>query len=350
MKRWIAMLLALMTAFALTACSKNTGEVENGKTPEEPSNQEEISGQSGAAEKEKGRPLYIFVDGQLVGSWEDGQWVSAVSEEGNHPFTLAEILAVDGYYVYQQVDMDWDTPRENYLIQCEFYTYNEGVSGFVDEARDTAAMLDPLAIFVPEDAWSCRTFALPTVLDGEAAELLVPNYSFELSFGGVTPELAVSQRIEAPEIFWQTEGELSDEYTALAEEALGSRGLTGAYQMETVVLEDGAVCLVINNDDTLPGYWDDGPGKGPEGGVYFNLVLYVTPEGSVETVYENVVSYDDHVTNTTHIFPKGIWDLNSDGQVEICLEDSRWEWGYNYVMARNEDGIWQRVLQANHGM
>ena len=44
-----------------------------------------------------------------------------------------------------------------------------------------------------------------------------------------------------------------------------------------------------------------------------------------------------------------IVDINGDGTPEICLRDGRWEWGYYYVMARDQDGTWQRVLQANYG-
>ena len=334
-------LLALALAIALGACGEDSAEREKGEGTETPSTQEE-GDRTDFGQEEKERPLYIFVGGQLVGSWEDGGWVSAVSQAGNHPFTMGEILGEDHYWTYEK------GLRKGYLIQCECFTLPRELGGFLDEERDTAALLDPYAVYVPvaDAGTDRRVFALPVELTGEAAELPVPDYAFYLTFGGTYPDLAVSRQLEDTWSNWRQEGDPDwDSYAAMAEEALADRGLTGPYRLEVAELSGGELVLVINDKDSED-YWE----RGPEGGKFFNLVLYWRADGVLETVYENIVDFNGELTNIIRISSMGVWDLNGDGTPEICLQDGRWEWGYYYVMARDGDGIWRRVLQADHGM
>lgn len=346
MRRWLAVLLALTMALALTACSKNTGETENDKTPEEPPIQGEDSAGQGEAlsqEEEEDRPLYIFVDGQLVGSWEDGQWVSAVSEEGNHPFTMGEILAEDHYWTYQNEGAD------GYLMQCEFSTYNYGLGGFLDEERDTAALLDPYAVYVPEEEWDRRTFALPTTLEGEAAKLLVPDYSFSVSFGSTWPDLALSQPLSSPAYFGDEVKEYYPDigqWREITETTLEELGISEDFFLSGVAYtgREGEAVLAVNSARDQYGYWLE------DSKQVFSLVLWIRSDGTVETVYRDVEPYSDDATMSFRIMLQSVCDLNGDGQMEVCLRDDRWEWGQYYVMARDENGTWQRVLQADYGM
>ena len=394
MKRWIAMMLALMMAFALTACSPNTGETEKDKTPEEPltqgedsagreeepsqgerpsqeeessqgekpSQEEELSQEEKPSQgeelsqgeepsqkeersqkEEEDRPLYIFVHGQLVGSWENGQWVSAVSEEGGHPFTMGEILAEDHYWTYQ------NDGTNGYLMQCEFSTYHYGLGGFMDEARDTAALLDPYAVYVPEEEWEQRTFALPTTLEGEAAELLVPNYSFVVSFGGSFPDLALSQPLSSPIYFGDEVKEYHPDigqWQEIAETTLEKMGIDEDFFLSGVAYtgQEREAVLAVNSARNQYGFWQE------DNKQVFSLVLWIRSDGTVETVYRNVERYTDDATMSFRIMLQSVCDLNGDGQMEVCLRDSRWEWGQYYVMARDENGTWQRVLQADYGM
>ena len=352
MKRWLLVLLALMMAATLTACSRNTGETVKNETPGEPPMQEEDSGGEEEVpfqEEEKDRPLYIFVGGQLVGSWEDGQWISAVplgeSENGTflsagdsetRDYTVAEILAEERYYTYTQ-------GTSGCLIQCELYTTSDGPGGFDWDLRDTAAVLDDYAVYVPAEEWDRRTFALPTTLEGEVAELLVPDYSFTFSFGGTLPDLALSQPLaETPFYAWEVGPD--DPYWETAETALRELGIEGDFCLSAA--RTGQVdeqVLAINSA------YDEGGYPPEDAEQIFSLVLWVNSDGEVETVYQRVEPYTGDVTSMFRIFIQGIGDLNGDGQMEVCLRDGRWEWGHYYVMARGEDGTWQRVLQANNG-
>ena len=352
MKRWLLVLLALMMAATLTACSRNTGETVKNETPGEPPMQEEDSGGEEEVpfqEEEKDRPLYIFVGGQLVGSWEDGQWISAVplgeSENGTfhsvgdsetRDYTVAEILAEERYYTYTQ-------GTSGCLIQCELYTTSDGPGGFDWDLRDTAAVLDDYAVYVPAEEWDRRTFALPTTLEGEVAELLVPDYSFTFSFGGTLPDLALSRPLaETPYCAWEVGPD--DPYWETAETALRELGIEGDFCLSAA--RTGQVdeqVLAINSA------YDEGGYPPEDAEQIFSLVLWVNSDGEVETVYQRVEPYTGDVTSMFRIFIQGIGDLNGDGQMEVCLRDGRWEWGHYYVMARGEDGTWQRVLQANNG-
>ena len=354
MKRWLAILITLAALASLPACQEAGDSTRQAETvPPAVS-----TGGDGTAEEQAGagvdRPLYVMVGGQLVGSWADGRWVSADGPE-EQAFTLAEVLAEEGYYVYNQGD--WSEPRENYLMQCEFYTYNDGVSGFQERDLDTQALLDPLAAFVPEDAWEERAFALPTDLTGQAAELLVPDYGFSFRFGGTTPDLAVSRRLSLGDAYWYTwepvgpeEYDPAAEEHALAEEILAERGYGGEYTLDVIRVatdrgEDAYFFLSSAYDEG--GYWLEEPGVER----FFSLVLCRRADGTVETVYEETVSYEDYLEDTPllfHVEPVGVWDINGDGVEEVCLLDRHWEWGWHYVLERGADGSWEIVLQAEY--
>lgn len=358
MKQWAAILLTLVMALTLTACSKEEGKAENGNLPQEPpaqggedAGEEEVTGEAeGLPTGDQGdRPLYIFVGGQLVGSWENGAWVSAVplgeSEHGTfvsagdsevRDYTVAEILARERYYTYSQ-------GTEACLLQCELYTVSDGPGGFDWDLRDTAALLDDYAVYVPEEKWAKRTFALPTVLEGEVAKLLVPDYAFTFSFGGTLPDLVLSQPLEdTPFCAWETGSD--NPYWETAETALRKLGIEEDFCLSVAMTGqvDGRV-LAINSA------YDEGGYLPEDAEQIFSLVLWVDADGEVETVYQRVEPYTGDVTAVFRIFIQGVADLNGDGAPEICLRDGRWEWGHYYVMARDEDGTWQRVLQANNG-
>lgn len=358
MKRWLLVLLALMMAATLTACSRNTGETVKNETPGEPPMQEEDSGGEGevlSQEEEKDRPLYIFVGGQLVGSWEDGQWISAVplgeSENGTfhsagdsetRDYTVAEILAEERYYTYTQ-------GTSGCLIQCELYTTSDGPGGFDWDLRDTAALLDDYAVYVPEEEWDRRTFALPTTLEGEAAELLVPNYSFVVSFGSSFPDLALSRPLSSPIYFGDEVKEYHPDigkWQEIAETTLEKMGIDEDFFLSCVAYtgQEGEAVLAVNSARNQYGFWQE------DSKQVFSLVLWIRSDGTVETVYRNVERYTDDATMSFRIMLQSVCDLNGDGQMEVCLRDSRWEWGQYYVMARDENGTWQRVLQADYGM
>ena len=357
MRRWFAALLALAMALALAACAPRE-ENESSDAPEElPAQGEEITGEAEglpAETKEKEeRPLYIFVGGQLVGSWENDQWVSAVplgeSEHGTfvsagdsqvRDYTVAEILARERYYTYSQ-------GSGACLLQCELYTTSDGPGGFDWDLRDIAALLDDYAVDVPEEEWDRRTFALPTTLEGAAAELLVPDYSFTFSFGGTLPELALSQPLEETPLYaWEVKAaDHYPEYWETAEAALRKLGIQGDFQLTVAMTgQIGSQVLAINSAYDTGGYLPE------DAEQIFSLVLWVDAEGEVETVYQRVEPYTGDVTAMFRIFIQGVADLNGDGTPEVCLRDGRWEWGHVYVMARDEDGTWQRVMQADSGM
>ena len=353
MKRWITILLTLVIVLALTACSREEGKEENENLPEEPPAQdgEDISqGEDSSPEDEKDRPLYIFVDGQLVGSWEDGVWISAVplgeqkngafvsaGDSGTRDFTVAEILAQERYYTYTQ------NSGETYLIQCELYTTSDGPGSFDWDLRDTAALLDDYAVYVPEQEWDRRTFALPTILEGDVAELLVPNYSFTFAFGGTLPDLTLSRPLEETPFYAREVGP-DDPYWETAETTLRELGIEGDFCLTAAMTgQVDEQVLVINSAYDEGGYLPEDTEQ------IFSLVLWVNSDGQVETVYQRVEPYTDDVTSMFRIFMQCVGDLNGDGTSEICLRDGRWEWGYCYVMARDQDGTWQRVLQSNYG-
>ena len=353
MKRWITILLTLAMALTLAACSGEEDKEENENLPEEPPAQggEDISQEEDSSrEDERDRPLYVFAGGQLVGSWEDGAWISAVplGEQENgafvsagdsetRDFTIAEILAQEGCYAYTQ------DSGETYLIQCELYTTSDGPGGFDWDLRDTAALLDDYAVFVPKQEWEQRTFALPTILEGEVAELLVPNYSFTFAFGGTLPDLTLSRPLEETPFYAREVGS-DDPYWEMAETALRELGVEGDFCLTAAMTgQADEQVLVINSAYDEGGYLPEDTEQ------IFSLVLWVNSDGEVETVYQRVEPYTGDVTSMFRIFTQCVGDLNGDGTPEICLRDGRWEWGYYYVMARDQDGTWQRVLQANYG-
>ena len=359
MRRWMMILAALSLAL-LTACAQGGGDTltagpavglddAQGAGPGDNSQTDpQTPGETGGQE---GRPLYVFVGGQLVGSWEDGQWISAVPlgeyEDGafvsagdgaSRDYTLAELLAEDGYYTYTQ------DGGETVAHQCELYTLSDGPGSFDWDLRDTVKLLDDYALSVPEEDWERRTFALPTVLEGEAAELPVPDYSFSVTFDGVYPEAAVSRPLAEPPVY--PEDADGADWRETVDACLAQRGVAeGAYQVSGLCRGgDGSVYLAVNSACDEMGYW-----LGDSEQV-FSLVLCRRSDGAVEEVYWRSTPYTSDATSLFRIWLNSVCDLNGDGEPEVLLRDGRWEWGHVYVMARDGDGAWQRVLQADSGM
>ena len=261
MRRWM-MVLAILSLALLAACASagNGGNTQNaGQNDSQTQTDSQTPGETDGQEE---RPLYVFVGGQLVGSWENGQWISAVplgeyegsafvsaGDGASRDYTLAELLNQDGYYVYTP-DMG-----ETCADQCELYTLSDGPGSFDWDLRDTVEQLDDYALSVPEEEWERRTFALPTVLEGEVAELLVPNYSFTVTFDEVYPEVAMSQPLEELPIYPEdTDGA---DYREMVDTYLMKQGIVdGVYQISSICRgEDGTVYLAVNSAFDEMGYW-----------------------------------------------------------------------------------------------
>ena len=126
---------------------------------------------------------------------------------------------------------------------------------------------------------------------------------------------------------------------AAVEGYLQERGLTAeGYDLEVVRDDldgdrtDEYILLVNSPRDDALGFWS-ADGEDP---YAFALVYY--SDGTLETVYERTIPYNEDATELFSIHFTTAADLNGDGTAELCLRDGRWEWGFYYVMTRQEDG------------
>lgn len=237
---------------------------------------------------------YVYLEGALVGAWEQEGWHSAADKEDA---LLSRSLEEPVYYTYS---------AEQYLGAVEEVTVGEAPEG-------EAAV----------------TVSLP-VEEERTAEWKDPR------FGGENCVLAVSEGTDClPSVVqWKSGDAVSQEDLVAVQQTVARDGLSQALEIQTAVVDF------------------DGDGK-QETYIFANtaaedqkeqavLVLMREEDSRVETVYARFRSQEEQ-EGTFALTPMGIYDLNGDRSEEICLKVQEGELVSRLVVSR-VNGRWEIVL------
>ena len=293
---WLACGLAVLCACSAPA-PERSGETQADSSPAlsapAVSTQQEIP--------EAAAAHYIFLEGTLVGAWEDGAWHSAENGEDQ---VLDQPLRETVYYTYSP---------EQYLGTAEEVALKTAESEEKEESQ-------PLPVSAEEP--------------GDWRE-------YTAYFGAENCTLAVSESADClPSVVqWKGGDAVSREDLVAVQLTAAQAGLEQELTVQTAVVDfdgDGKRETYIFAN-TLP------PETG-EPAEQAALVLLREEDSRVETVYARLLSPEEQVSELS-LTPVGIYDLNGDGSEEICLRVQEGNLVSLLVVSRTA-GRWEIVMHS----
>ncbi|MBQ4249726.1 MAG: hypothetical protein II705_06775 [Clostridia bacterium] len=344
-KRILAAALAAVMACALFGCA-----AKDEKKPD--AGQNAPGGGSRAEYTDADGKAYYFINGSLVGSLENGVFVSAVDESlpwdddrRYHRYSFRELFSHE--YVCFERDSALGAAHE-----AAIYT-GEGPGGFSEEKTDTFA---PYASRMEQDCFA--VLPLPCELPEDFAGIYAPEYGFYVNISDEVrdlseyPALATNHRGACLPDGLSWDNGYSERDEAAIARALETAGVVYG---ETDILtasgdfdSDGRTESVI-----FAGTAADAEGflmlDADRSEVPFGLILYCDDNDEYETVYIRTGEPLTDITSHFRIFPEGIFDLDGDGSFEIAASSHEWEWGSTFVLSRNAAGAWDTVMTAEWG-
>lgn len=353
MKQRLALVCVLaLLASLLIACgpaAPGAGGITANTT--EPSSQQPESTEPAPAETEASA-AYFVLNGIFLGSWEQTGWRSVNDPNGSYEasqsnlFYFKDVLASPRYTLYS---------KEGLSGYSDFALVNggEGVSGFED--GDKQALFAPYANPDAGNRWSnSMEIPLPAAFGSELADLTIPTYGYSLRFSYDNTALATNSTQDMNNfgtVFWSTGIVAQESDTAAMRELLLAHGISSEPNFDQVAMldldSDGEqeAVLFANTARDEGGYLS----LSPEDGGSYSVILLRETDGSYTPIFEQYLPYTDDVTAHFTLQPIGIFDLNGDGQYEICCAMHYWESGYTVVLSQTQAG-WAPVLRANWGM
>lgn len=350
----LALLCSLLTACSPAAPAANHGAGGITDNPTEPSSQssEQTDTASLQPDEPKADTAYFVLDGILVGSWEPTGWRSLNDPGGSYEapqsnlFCFKDVLASPRYTLYS---------KEGETGYSDFALVNGGmgVSGFED--GDKTALFAPYANPDAGNRWpNSMEIPLPAAFGSELSNLTIPTYGYSLRFSYDSAALATNSTVDLNNfgtVFWSTGVVAQESDTEAMRELLLAHGISSEPHFDEVAMldldSDGEqeAVLFANTARDEGGYL----ALAPEDGGSYSVVLLRETDGSYTPIFEQYLPYTDDVTAHFTLRPIGIFDLNGDGQYEICYAMHYWESGYTAVLSKTQAG-WAPVLRANWGM
>lgn len=328
-------------------------------------------------------PQYFFINGFLLGSYDDNGWHSlcAIGDDetetgGITTFYAKDLLNQNSYYVYENNKLAGISKRIIWVTEEAL-----GPGSFeVEDAPRKFAEYGKLYYFDGESGDTAyRIFDLPLKLSNDLSQLKIPNYSFhtdfvfgdkwERQYPGYRFVTNIRVKLFPKRLTYGVEP------TAEATQSLIS--LFEKNNMENTISNfTECICGDFDNDgnDEYLMFADAprselgypllcGNGKMDQLGL-FNVIFYQDDDGSIQTIYSDLRPYKgifkaDKDNNMELMggpdYCIGIdlftlADLNSDGIYEIGVKKSEWEHGFYLTYAMNARGEYEVVMRSNYGM
>ena len=296
--------------------------------------------------------LYYVYGSLLVGSWSNGEWHShndiGGSRENSYTFYLKDILSFRHYSVYSR-DESLGVSGEMLMLTSNF------IGGFPDDMTEKLA---PYSEKIDRDYVEPRLFRLPVTLSSALSATPVPDRGFQIGFAqdGVNTKAILAtnstKNILPESIAYNGEATAADKEQIKA--MLATSGITTAPNITEYIRADfnndgRDEYLIVANSD----YYELSAAaeKKEKGLGSYAIVLLRDSDGGYTTLYSHIralggsFSYEG---NTYVVRVGGVYDLNGDGKLEICLNYTGWEWGHNFVMALDNSGEWSVVMRADY--
>ena len=328
-------------------------------------------------EPHQDKPVYYFIDGYFVGSFEDESFYSNGESFISYFFCedaltikdypVSQILSAENYYLYRQ---DGFQPKgEHWALSNQLlWDLSQGLSGFEDYDHSESLGKYAEVYHTEGDSMPYYRFTLPVELSEEDA-CLMPKYNFATAFfvkdaPFYYAPLATNADFSClPKEIYYDKG---DDFAKRAMmNLIGERGLHGTpYNFTQFISAD------FDNDgeleyltiDNTPTYDDGWPVADEWTNGSHSAVLYNDGTGKIDVLFAYLLPYDEIALPAGFAHPivgidhchsvevSGIYDLNNDGYLEICLRVNMWESGYITVLSYcAETETFQLVMQANYG-
>ena len=384
MKRLISGIMLLIMILAVLGCGggQKAPAVKEGSPGDKQSEQEPVKEEKN--DHNLSQTAYYFLDGLLLGSYDENGWHSLCDTNGNYEtgagnsfgFYAEELLAVPVYHVYADQNLIGDAKSIIWQTEEEF-----GLGSF--EVEGIAAKFSKYGELYSSDGRSLnahRIFSLPTTLGSELVDLKIPEYSFWTYFPigenwEYEPNLSTlvtnSDSISFPSHLEENLPATIEAEKALkklfADAGMGNTVINFTQGFKGDFDGDGGEEYVFTANHPNPeenGYWPIIEGEGTKDDVgTFSVLLYQDDDGKIQILHSdlrrfkagpvtfsggryNLMDIDHcHTLKLTEIA-----DLNGDGKFEFIINIGLWEGGYDQVFALNSKGSYEIVLRTNSGM
>ena len=329
MKILLKVCFVILLALLLSACGKSK-EFEHAPEKRNFQNVNTSERETPCIEISDSGSLYFFIDGLLMGSYENDNFVTRDERE----FTYGEFFTQPGYVLYSQSE---------YL----------GITNKI-KLPTPPGVDNPLSF---EDAELIRQFAskeedfysfykLPVALSDEAYNINYGNYNGYINFGdGILATNAAHNPL--PRAVIECEITLFD--LKWVKRELDNLGISGAVPHVTKVYECDLDGNLIITDYEIE--------NGNSGNYAMVLIAYETYSECIwfeMKPYEDFTEYSEIPLEVLYNYAidvctgriSGIFDFNGDGLFEICLY---WTAGQYMVFSMNDSGVYAQILEAHCG-
>lgn len=364
------LMIGLFILMALGGCSKSVSTSGPDGEPGGPPPAEETAAPGDT------EPQYFFINGSLLGSYDDEGWHSLcdTGTKDAEPFFAKDLLNKDAYYVYENDKQVGVAKKLVWLTEEAF-----GLGSFEEEdAPQKFAEYGEIYSFEGDSAAIYRIFDLPVKLGDALAELKIPNYSFTTDFiyGEAWERFTENQRLVSNRNTIKFPDQLAGNVEPTAEALHLLRDLFKTNHMENTgphftecyksdFDNDGQeeYMMLAENPVSESGYPLLGGNGSTDNLGVFNVIFYQDHDDRIQTLHSDLRpyqgSFEADQNNTMELFgvpefSMGVnfitaADLNADGVYELTVHKFGWEYGYYLVYALDPSGKYEIVMRSNFG-
>ena len=322
---------------------------------------------------EEKQPIYIFLYNYFMGKYEDGKWYSLESDYGEERtlFYLKDLVLIPSLKLYNMEQL----LAEEATLSWKWDVFEWAWPDKKLRERQEKALAELMT--KAEDGFTQKgdvyIIQLPNrIRDKNLRGLYLSDYNnnwgykgkYRRKYGGGEDWLLETNAEHDPRPKSVKQGgDLPEEYMAYFQELFKREGIGDA---QVVVLghyrydadndgEDEHVIILRNTAEDMA-FYQAARGKKDYG--LYNYIFYADGE-RIQMIYKNVLHCTGNEASRMNIDTMmltytdpviGVYDLNGDGQLELCVQIDEYEWGEFVVYALNGNSEYEEVLFSGYGM